>query len=465
MRVILCVMLCAATLMTMSYAADTDIISCYFEKDRPKVADLDPSLCTHIILIGSCTLDDNCHIVLPPVGFIDEIKTLKTQNSKLKVLFSLTPDNKCMSEVVLNTNLTNQLVSNVTEYIVKNSVDGFDIDWEFPVWSSDAKSTDKKGFAALVEAIRKSFDRTSEKLLLTVAVAAPYTMVKKAYDVDAFNRFVDFCSNNEYDFHVYTMLQPFVAFNAPLFRKLIEVGTVGKLNSDYSTRYWLDYGLLRNKTVFGIPTYGRGYTLVDRYMHFVYAPASGVSKFGETYTFTTVCNLTDSPNYTYVFDHGARSPYIHGGDKQWLGFEDMTSMFVKATYAKRSNLAGIMIFDLASDDFSVCNLTDSPNYTYVFDHGARSPYIHGGDKQWLGFEDMTSMFVKATYAKRSNLAGIMIFDLASDDFSGLCGKGKYPLIRAAKTAIRQTDHIIYTIASPTENFTKSEFNNINEIVP
>uniref|UniRef100_A0A183VEA0 Glyco_18 domain-containing protein n=1 Tax=Toxocara canis TaxID=6265 RepID=A0A183VEA0_TOXCA len=384
-------------------------IGACFRKDRPKVADLDPSLCTHIILIGSCTLDDNCHIVLPPVGFIDEIKTLKTQNSKLKVLFSLTPDNKCMSEVVLNTNLTNQLVSNVTEYIVKNSVDGFDIDWEFPVWSSDAKSTDKKGFAALVEAIRKSFDRTSEKLLLTVAVAAPYTMVKKAYDVDAFNRFVDFVQIMNYDFHVYTMLQPFVAFNAPLFRKLIEVGTVGKLNSDYSTRYWLDYGLLRNKTVFGIPTYGRGYTLVDRYMHFVYAPASGVSKFGETYTFTTVCALIRRVYFIFL---PASLPYLFNSvlHPAILYLPNLIISYLQyfmRCLAKRSKVLPLQ----------VCNLTDSPNYTYVFDHGARSPYIHGGDKQWLGFEDMTSMFVKATYAKRSNLAGIMIFDLASDDFS------------------------------------------------
>uniref|UniRef100_A0A0M3I3Z8 GH18 domain-containing protein n=1 Tax=Ascaris lumbricoides TaxID=6252 RepID=A0A0M3I3Z8_ASCLU len=342
-------------------------------KDKPKTEDLDVTLCSHLILIGSCTLNDECRIMLPPVELISEMNKLKERNDRFKVLFSLTPNNRCMSKVVLNGSLTDELVNKVTDYIVKKSVDGFDIDWEFPVWSADAQPTDKKGFTVLLEELRKSFDRARKGILLTVAVAAPFSIVKKAYDISAFNRYVDLVQVMNYDFHIFSKTQTFTAFNAPLFRKFIEFGVLGKMNSDYSTRFWLDSGLFRNKTVFGIPTYGRGYTLVDRYVHFVYAPASGVSIFGETYHFLKVCNLT-----------------------------------------------------LSSD------------YVYVFDEKACSPYLHGGEKQWLGFEDTTSMFVKATYARRAQLAGIMIFDLASDDFSGLCGKGKYPLTRAAKAALEET---------------------------
>lgn len=36
--------------------------------------------------------------------------------------------------------------------------------------------------------LRKSFDKAKSGLLLTAAVAAPSTIVDKAYDVDAFNR-------------------------------------------------------------------------------------------------------------------------------------------------------------------------------------------------------------------------------------------------------------------------------------
>ncbi|VDK64958.1 unnamed protein product, partial [Anisakis simplex] len=283
-------------------------------KDRPKVADIDLTLCTHFILIGSCKLDDNCQVILPSAEIFDEINKLKkSQNADPEVLFSLTPNNKCMSKVVLSSNMTNQLITKVTEFIEDNSVDGFDIDWEFPVWSSDAKPTDKKGFIDFLKALKEEFDKSERKILITVAVAAAYTIVEKAYDVDGLNNYVDYVQIMNYDFHMYSKWQPFTAFNAPLFKKNVEIGIVGRLNSDYSTRFWLSHGLLANKTVFGLPTYGRGFTLMNQLLHFVYAPASGPSEYGDSYEFTTICNLTESSDYKYVYDTESRCPYLYGG--------------------------------------------------------------------------------------------------------------------------------------------------------
>lgn len=44
-----------------------------------------------------------------------------------------------------------KFVNDVTGYLIANLVDGFDIDWEFPVWSADAQATDRKGFAILIK--------------------------------------------------------------------------------------------------------------------------------------------------------------------------------------------------------------------------------------------------------------------------------------------------------------------------
>ncbi|VDN38226.1 unnamed protein product [Gongylonema pulchrum] len=81
-----------------------------------------------------------------------------------------------------------KLVSDVTQYLTENDADGFDIDWEFPVWSRDAQPTDKKAFALLIKEMREAFDKAKAGLLLTAAVAAPFTVVDKAYDIDAFNK-------------------------------------------------------------------------------------------------------------------------------------------------------------------------------------------------------------------------------------------------------------------------------------
>lgn len=48
------------------------------------------------------------------------------------------------------------MANTLTDYITTNELDGFDIDWEFPVWSSDAKKTDKKGLATLLK-VRKEY--------------------------------------------------------------------------------------------------------------------------------------------------------------------------------------------------------------------------------------------------------------------------------------------------------------------
>jgi chitinase len=53
-----------------------------------------------------------------------------------------------------------------------------------------------------------------------------------------------------------------------------------KVFQDYSTRYWLKIGLNRTKLIFGIPTYGRGFRLLSKHLHFPYAPAIGPSSLG-----------------------------------------------------------------------------------------------------------------------------------------------------------------------------------------
>uniref|UniRef100_A0AAF5PPN9 Glycosyl hydrolase family 18 protein n=1 Tax=Wuchereria bancrofti TaxID=6293 RepID=A0AAF5PPN9_WUCBA len=332
------------------------IISCYFQMENPSLNYLEENLCTHYNLIGSCTIDEHYHVILPNRSTLATTREwLYDQQPSPKLLITLTPVNSRMSHLVKSSELRKKLVENVTRYLVTNEVSGFDIDWEFPVWSRDAQPTDRKGLSALIKELRESFDQTKPNLLLSAAVAAPAPIANKAYDVNPFNKYLDYVQIMNYDFHMYSKLQPCTGFNAPLFSKQYEFGILSKMNSDYSTRHWLEMGLWANKTIFGIPTYGRGYTLLNKYFHFLYAPAVGHADIGAAYSFVKVCNLTKTKNYKYVFDEKTRSAYMHGGDRQWLGLENSITMFSKASYIKTYNLAGIMIYDLASDDYKgVC---------------------------------------------------------------------------------------------------------------
>lgn len=64
----------------------------------------------------------------------------------------------------------------------------------------------------------------------------------------------------------------------------------------------------------------------------------------------------------------------------------------------------------------------------MFDKKTRSAYIYGDDRQWLGLENSITMFLKASYMKAYNLAGIMIYSLASDDYKVLFVREVYKII-------------------------------------
>lgn len=66
----------------------------------------------------------------------------------------------------------------------ENSLDGLDIDWEFPAWpTGDDKQ--REHFTLLLKELRHHFDKTAkkEKFLISVAVAAPEPIVDHAYDI------------------------------------------------------------------------------------------------------------------------------------------------------------------------------------------------------------------------------------------------------------------------------------------
>lgn len=55
------------------------------------------------------------------------------------------------------------------------------------------------------------------------------------------------------------------------------------------------------------------------------------------------------------------------------------------------------------------------------------PFAYYG-RQWVGYENEKSIALKVDYVKKENLGGIMIWSIESDDFKGVCGQKRYPLL-------------------------------------
>lgn len=77
------------------------------------------------------------------------------------------------------------MVSVIKEF----KLDGIDIDWEFPNEHPNGDPKQKMHFTQLLREIRAEINRHAKKhrFLLTVAVAAPVSLVDNSYDVSYMN--------------------------------------------------------------------------------------------------------------------------------------------------------------------------------------------------------------------------------------------------------------------------------------
>jgi len=346
----------ACLLICLNYVVPSSaelLLTCYAKTDGlqpdPPTSSIDPHLCTHLLIIGCCFLNADAIVQLPTDEFIQQYVKLKKANKNLKVVLTMTPRNEYMSKLVLDDKLMDQMLNTVGAFIERNNLDGFDYDWEFPAWSDNAKPSDVKGFDKLLQKTRVKLDSFHRQYQLFVTVAAPYTIVDKSYDVAVLNKVADYVQIMNYDFHAYGTWTPFTGFNAPLRAQPYEISVLGRMNSDYSTKYWIDSGMDISKLVFGIPTYGRGYTLLSAKVHHLYAPATGISSYGDSIDYQVICPLLNRSDVTYAWNVNAASPYIYFG-REWIGLEDKQSVIVKTRYAKSLGLAGVMVFALHCDD-------------------------------------------------------------------------------------------------------------------
>ena len=83
----------------------------------------------------------------------------------------------------------------------------------------------------------------------------------------------------------------------------------------------------------------------------------------------------------------------------------------------------------------ICQFVKNEGWTKVSDPTNKmGPYAYK-DSQWVGYDDPAIAKVKAEYILEKQFGGAMFWDLPSDDFSNLCGEGKYPIIGAVSSVL------------------------------
>lgn len=322
---------------------------------------IDPFLCTHITIAFAAVVDGTVQpATQSDLQVYKEVTGLKKKNPDLKVMLSVvcfTSTGEFASVVSTPKNRT-RFAEEAVKLLEENSLDGLDIDWEFPAWPTGDEEQ-RKHFTLLLKELRHHFDKTErkEKFLISVAVAAPEPIVDRAYDIPQMAKYVDFVSVMAYDFHFYRSYLPLTGANAPLYPLSSEKGYFATLNTNWSSSYWVLRGMPQEKVIVGLPTYGHSFTLMNVANSGWNAPASGIGKLGFDgfVSYFDSCKFISLEDTKFVFDAENKVPYAYRS-QEWISFDNEQSLAYKAEYTKEKEFGGVMVFSLNTDDFNgVCD--------------------------------------------------------------------------------------------------------------
>ncbi|XP_013177973.1 PREDICTED: chitinase-3-like protein 1 [Papilio xuthus] len=345
------------------------VVSCYYNMPSPGASSqlrpsaIHPHLCTHINVAFAQIRNKVIYLDHEQYESLTQVVMLKRMNPNLKILLSIggAGNDTGFPNMVINHASRKAFIKSVKTVLRTYGLDGIDLDWEFPMVHVDDNiyKRQRQHFSQLLREIRMEYIREKKDYLLSLAVAAPETIVDVAYDVDQINLYVDYVNVMTYDFHAFTKYTPFTGLNSPLYRRNIEQMYLATLNINYTVHMYLDKGLDRSKIVVGIPTYGHSFTLVNANNGQVGSPAAGYGTLGGLgfVNYPDICKFIAKFRSEVVIqlDPDARVPYLQR-EAEWISYDTPQSAMEKANYIKEQNLRGAMIYSLNADDYEgVCD--------------------------------------------------------------------------------------------------------------
>ncbi|MDD4076373.1 MAG: glycosyl hydrolase family 18 protein [Bacilli bacterium] len=243
-----------------------------------------------------------------------------------------------------------KFIQSVIEIIDKYSIDGIDLDWEYPTTGSgndERNSQDKFNFTSLICELRIALDQISPDLLLTVAFPASRYAANNYYEITKINQHLDYLHLMTYDLIDYSTL--ITSHHANLYTS--GYSSSNQASADAAVKAYVNAGADKDKITIGGAFYGHIGTVTENSKE----DGMKVSSEGLTNAITYAKIHTEylnNLNFKYYFDDVAKAPWLFDGTT-FITYDDPTSLAYKCEYVINQGLAGIMFWQLGGDYQSI----------------------------------------------------------------------------------------------------------------
>ncbi len=277
-----------------------------------------------------------------------EIARIKTLNPNIKILLSVGGWGAGGFSLMSRTDegiaaFAKSCMNAVETY----GLDGIDLDWEYPCSDAagiDTDPSDKQNFTRLLTVLRETLDETypdTHKMLTIAAGAGQYYL--DGTEMDKVAAVLDYVSLMTYDMR--GAWSP-AGHHTALY---------GSPSADESVKLFRNAGVPAEKLMIGAAFYSRKWTNIPA------GDAFGLGQrcddptdkesglFGPGYA-KLADEYIDKNGYTAHFDEACGAPYLYNEEKRvFLSYDDERSVAAKVTYAKESDLYGVMYWEHSSD--------------------------------------------------------------------------------------------------------------------
>ncbi|SHI81795.1 chitinase family 18 [Clostridium cavendishii DSM 21758] len=304
-------------------------------------------------------------------GHFGEYKYYKSKYPNVKLLISVggwTRSDK-FHEIAASPEKRKILANSMVDFMKKyNFVDGMDIDWEYPTVTRAPEDQydrgcvggpeDKQNFTLLLKDIRETFNANGMKdKLLTVAVSAGESKIRNT-EPDKYAQYVDYIGVMTYDFA--GSWDTTTGHLAGIYGNPNDADkSRAKFNMNDAMNIFVnDYKVPKDKLLGGTPLYSRGWGNVQAGPNGdgLFQKGDGTFKGnlgeGGQYSWFDLKNLEKAPGWTKYRDPIAKVPYLYNAStKQFLTYEDETSLQERINYINSNNYGGLIVWDASGDDF------------------------------------------------------------------------------------------------------------------